>query len=101
MHRGEALFDAVAREVREETALTVSPERAAIFGVYSSFLEGKSDHIVVFTCIAIGEVQPDGIEIDAAAFWPPAAPPDTVSPGTRRRLAELISGTTTPVTAAW
>lgn len=70
VRRGEALLDAVAQEVRGETRLTVSSANAAVFGVYSSSLEGKSDHIVVLTCIATGNPQPDGLEIDAVAFFP-------------------------------
>lgn len=101
VHRGETLLDAAAREVREETGIIVSLEGAGIFGVYSSLLEGKSDHIVVFTCPASGAVRPDGIEIDAAAYWLPDGLPDNVSPGTARRLTELAACPATPIAGIW
>jgi ADP-ribose pyrophosphatase YjhB (NUDIX family) len=101
VQRRETMIDAVTREVREETGLTVSKGDARVFGVYWSFFEGKSDHIVVCTSTAAGTLQPDGIEIDAATFWPLSDLPANVSPGTRRRLAELASGLTTPVLTTW
>jgi 8-oxo-dGTP pyrophosphatase MutT (NUDIX family) len=60
------MIDAVTREVHEETGLTASKGDARTFGVYWSFFEGKSDHIVVCTSTAVDTLQPDGIEIDAA-----------------------------------
>lgn len=101
VHRGETLLDGAAREVHEETGLIVSPEDTAIFGIYSSFLEGKSDHIVVFSCTATGAIQPDGIEIQAAAYWPLDGLPDNVSPGTARRLTELVDCPATPIAGVW
>lgn len=101
VHRGETLLEAVAREVREETGLAITPEDATVFGVYSSFLEGKSDHIVVFACTTHGEPHPDGLEIDAVAYWELADWPENVSPGTKRRLAELVAASSGPVINPW
>lgn len=101
VHRDETLLDAAARGVREETGLIVSPEDTAIFGMYSSFLEGKSDHIEVFNSTATGAIQPDGIELDVAAYWPLDGLPDTVSPGTARRLTELVDWPATPIAGVW
>lgn len=97
--RRETLLEALARELREETRLVVEPESERIVGVYSSSFEGKSDHIVVFTCTAKGDLAPDLTEIDDAAFFTLTHLPATTSPGTRRRLADLAG--CTPVSGAW
>lgn len=89
--RRESVLAALARELREETGLAVVAGSERLAGVYASTREGKSDHIVVVRCAATGDPMPDLVEIDAAAFFPPGAPPEATSPGTRRRLADIAS----------
>ena len=45
---GESLVDAMQRELREETGVELPETPQSVHGVFSSFREHKSDHIVVF-----------------------------------------------------
>jgi ADP-ribose pyrophosphatase YjhB (NUDIX family) len=84
---GETPEQAIRREAHEELGVTLG--ELTLFGVYSNFAEGKSDHIIVFSSsIAAREVQRSPEIAEVASFVLDALPHDT-SPGTRRRLAEL------------
>ena len=94
VNKGEGFSDALARELAEEVAVTgFAVER--VLGAYHSRTEGKDDHIVVF--VARMEPRPlvaaDVAEIAQAEWFAVDALPKEVSPATRRRLAELRSGT--------
>ena len=45
---GESLVDAMQRELREETGVELPETPQRVHGVFSSFRENKSDHVVVF-----------------------------------------------------
>jgi 8-oxo-dGTP pyrophosphatase MutT (NUDIX family) len=78
---------AAAREVREETGLEVGA--LELVGVYLSAAEGKRDSIHLFRGEADGVPQPDGIEVEEAAFFALDALPAATSAATLRRVAEL------------
>jgi ADP-ribose pyrophosphatase YjhB (NUDIX family) len=88
---GETLEQAIRREAAEEVgALLEHPE---VFGVYSNFYEGKSDHVVVFKCTAFtlsGSI--DRREIERTEFFPVRSLPQDASPGTQRRIKEYLEG---------
>jgi ADP-ribose pyrophosphatase YjhB (NUDIX family) len=88
--RGESLEQAIRREAAEEVGAEL--QHLELFGAYSNFYEGKSDHIAVFKCMAFALTgQTDG-EIDAVEFFALDSLPDRASPGTRRRIEEHIRG---------
>ena len=86
--RRETPERAARREVKEELGLDV-PLLAFVSAHYSRS-EGKSDTIHLFTGEAPGEAEPDGVEVEEAAFFAPDALPDNVSPATLRRISEHL-----------
>lgn len=82
------------RQARREAAEEVGAElgRLDLFGVYSNFLEGKSDHVAVFVCTAFSLTGQTDREIEAFEFFALDSLPDRVSPGTRRRIDEYLAG---------
>jgi ADP-ribose pyrophosphatase YjhB (NUDIX family) len=90
MRRGETPEDAVRRECGEELGATMGP--LELFCVCSRFREGKSDHITVFVCRSFSLGKKSDFEIDDYQLFPLAALPAGTSPGTRRRLRELVDG---------
>ena len=87
---GETLRAAISREAAEEAG--VSFQELRLFGVYSSFLEGKSDHIVVFLCEDFTWRQVGSREIESVNCFALNELPEGTSPGTRRRIAEFTAG---------
>lgn len=100
VNRGEMLLDAAKREAYEEAGITCLAE-PTLLGVYTSFLEGKSDHISTFCCtdFTVGE-SPDRWEIADCRFFPLDALPPDLSPACARRLADYQAGAG-PYVGAW
>lgn len=97
---GETLFDALAKELREEANIALTGP-VALHGVFLNRHASQRDHVAVFIVRAFAQEapkQPDR-EIAEARFFPLPALPDRTTPGTRRRLTEIVEGTAVP--AEW
>lgn len=93
----ETLNDALAKELREEANIALTGP-ACLHGVFLNRHVSERDHVAVFVVRAFtqsGPKQPDR-EIAEARFFPLAALPEKTTPGTRRRLAEILEGTALP-----
>jgi 8-oxo-dGTP pyrophosphatase MutT (NUDIX family) len=93
----ETLVDALAKELREEANIALTGP-AVLHGVFLNRHVSERDHVAVFivrTFTQSGPKQPDR-EIAEARFFPLSALPEKTTPGTRRRLAEIVEGTAPP-----
>lgn len=93
----ETLHDALAKELREEANIALTAP-ALLHGVFLNRHVSDRDHVAVFVVRAFTQSapkQPDR-EIAEAHFFPLSALPETTTPGTRRRLAEIVEGTALP-----
>jgi len=96
----ETLVDAIAKELREEANIALTGP-AVLHGVFLNRHASDRDHVAVFIVRSFTQSapkQPDR-EIAEASFFPLSALPDKTTPGTRRRLAEIIDGMAAP--AEW
>jgi len=93
VERNEPVEAALKRELGEETGVILSapPE---LFGVYANFRAFPGDHVVVFVVRSWTrpQVPAPNHEIAEQQFFSPSDLPESTSPGTLRRLAELIDG---------
>ena len=85
---GETLEQAVRREAAEEVGADLG--RLSLFGVYSNFFEGKSDHVTLFVCTDFTFSGVTDQEIECFAFFALNDLPESASPGTRRRVQEYL-----------
>ena len=90
---GEAVAEAVVREVREECAIAEegAPE---LFGLYFNRRASRRDHVAVYRVrdFRVLSRREADWEIVEAGFTPLDALPDATTPATRARLAEMIDG---------
>ena len=97
---GEALEEALARELYEETMVEITgPTR--LHGIFTNFKKFKGDHIGVYIVKEWQQPQlPEPThEIKEIGFFPPDALPEGTADGTRNRLAEIFSDQ--PISARW
>jgi len=99
--RGETCAQAALRELREETAITVTggEESLELFGVYTSQRGGLTSHVVLFVIPSTewnrseAAAAAAGAEITEVTEVDRTDPPADLSQATRRRLTELAAGT--------
>ena len=95
----ETLIEALRREVKEEVGVSIEDDSIGIFGCYSSFKEGKSDHIIVFIFKNFTMIDVSSIEIDTYSFFSNKNLPKNISPGTYRRICEYMKEI--PISNEW
>ncbi len=98
LNEGESLGEALSREAAEEAGAVLRDPR--LFGVYSSFHEEKSDHIVVFFCEDFTWRAGRNREIEEVDCFGLDQLAEGISPGRRRRIAEFAAGATA-IAAPW
>lgn len=93
--KGEAVIDALHRELAEEVAIEGAVVER-VLGVYHSRREGKDDHVVVYVARAGADMlrAADGLEVAGAGWFALDALPPGTTPATRRRIAEFRAGLT-------
>lgn len=90
--KGEMSLAAAKREAHEEAGAICLTE-PTLLGVYCSFAEGKSDHIMTFVCTDFTlEQRLDRWEIADCRFFPLDKLPSDLSPACARRLTEYLAG---------
>lgn len=91
---GEPLIEALARELSEEARISLAGP-AALFGVYFNRKISRRDHVALYVVrdFVVDETKKPDMEIAEAGFFPLDALPPGLTPGTRRRLAEIAQGT--------
>jgi ADP-ribose pyrophosphatase YjhB (NUDIX family) len=100
VERDETIEHALERELSEEVGVRIL-ETPRLFGVYSHFETYPGDHIVLFV---VDRWQQEGawkpnLEIAEQRLFDVGALPETLAPGTARRLKELLEKM--PQASAW
>ena len=97
--RGETIEEAVRREAREEVGAKLGDVK--LFGIFTNVAEGKSDHIVVFTCSSFEIHANKSGEIEDCKFFAFDNLPENISPGQKRRIEEYQQGIECPGYGNW
>lgn len=92
VERGESIAEAAIRELREEAAIEAE-EEPKLHGLFLNDRHFRGDHVacLVLRRFRAGEFHRN-LEIAEARFFPATALPEGTSPGTRRRIAEVLEG---------
>ena len=92
VERGETCVQSALRELQEEAAVTVIGE-LGLRGIYSNHRSFPGDHLLFYVCrnYRRGEFKPN-LEIAGAEFFKADTLPEKVEGGSRRRIAEMVSG---------
>ncbi|MCX7348566.1 MAG: NUDIX domain-containing protein [Alphaproteobacteria bacterium] len=92
VERGETLVDSAIREVLEEAGI-VAEEAPVLHGFYLNDAQFVGDHVACYVLRRFREAGfTPNAEIAEARFFPAAALPETTTPGTRRRIDEVLGG---------
>lgn len=90
IERGESVEAAVRRETAEEVGATLHD--LSLFGVYTNFEYGKSDHVIVFISRDFSLNGHSDGEIERMAFFDLDDLPESISPGSKRQIERYING---------
>lgn len=86
----ETVVECAQRELWEECG--IKADTVKILSVYSSFLEYKSDHIVLMHTDVSNQSLAQGLEIEKIAFFDRNDLPADASYSTKKRIGEFCSG---------
>lgn len=96
VERGETIYDALDRELKEEGGII--PEGPPLLhGLFSNEAKFRGDHVACFVVrrFTRQEWKP-GIEIKETGFFPVGDLPQGTTGGTRRRIEEIATGMAPP-----
>ena len=91
--RGETAYESMIRELEEEGGIRVTGD-AVLIGVFSNHRNMRNDHVLLYRISAERWEMvrdPIGAEISELVWCDPNDPPSDTTPGTRRRLSEMIA----------
>jgi 8-oxo-dGTP pyrophosphatase MutT (NUDIX family) len=90
VERGETVVAAALRELREEAGI-VAEEEPLLHGLFLNDREFPGDHVACFVVRRFTQVAAArSLEIAEARFFATTGLPPETTPGTRRRLAEIL-----------
>lgn len=96
VERGETLAQSAMRELREEAGI-VAGEEPGFHGIFLNDAQFAGDHVACFVLRRFRrEIFTPNREIAEARFFPVASLPEGTTPGTRRRIAEVMEGRPAP-----
>lgn len=99
LKRGETLEQAARREAFEETGAQLG--KVTLMGAYTSFVDWKTDHGIVFICRDFSFIgKPDG-EIAELRAFPIHELPEDLYPSHRLRFEEYQKGIPQPQFGEW
>ncbi len=99
VEKNETVEQAARREAREEVGAELGELR--LFGLYSNFIERRSDHIAVFTCSDFTVSGKTDREIECFKVFRLNDLPGDISPATKRRIREYTNGSAKPAVSVW
>jgi ADP-ribose pyrophosphatase YjhB (NUDIX family) len=90
---GETALEALQREIREECTIEISG-RPELKSIHFNRQASRRDHIAIYLVTDFRVLGPRAAdyEIAEARFFPLNALPDALTPASRRRIVEIISG---------
>ncbi len=95
VERGETAEEALAHELKDEAGIILTA-RPRLFAFYANNASFPGDHIAFYLVEPGGWERTDwkpNREIAEARFFQPDALPADLTPGTARRIAEILGGT--------
>lgn len=96
VERGETVYDAVSRELAEESGI-VPCEPPVLHGLFSNEDRFRGDHIACFVIRKFTrEDWTPTLEIREARFFPITDLPEGTTGGTRRRIREILDNEAPP-----
>ena len=99
VERGETIYDALRKELREEAGIDPSGTLELI-GVYSNEAKFRGDHVAVFRVRDWSECAMTAHhEIAETGWFHPTALPDGIVGGAMRRITEVYEGA--PISGVW
>lgn len=93
VEKGETVYESMVRELEEEGGVKVT-DSACLVGIFSNHRHMRNDHVLLYKVAADAWTKfgdPIGREISELVWCDPSAPPEDTTPGTKRRLVELIT----------
>lgn len=90
MKRGEMPEQAARREAFDEAGASLG--ELEFIGVFSQFIEYRSDHILVFACENFTFTSKSDFEIEKVQLFPVNDLPKDIAPGNKRRIEEYVQG---------
>ena len=94
VEQGETLNVAIRREALEEAGATLYDLQ--LFGAYTNFENGKSDHVIVFISHEFDLTFEGDDEIEFCQLFPLDELPEKMSPGSEKRIMEYLAGKKNP-----
>jgi 8-oxo-dGTP pyrophosphatase MutT (NUDIX family) len=92
VERGETVFEAAAREVREEAGI-IAEEEPVLHGLFLNERQFPGDHVACFALRQFRETPfKPNVEIAEGRWFARDALPEGTTGGTKRRIAEVLDG---------